>query len=782
MLATSQAYKDMVYTRDFARHFIPEILLQLIDTSAREAAEYSASSSIVNAFYSETLAALTDEIIIGAFDYGTLEDGLFLLNGNKRLMPAYKQLHAGNYGWCTENMSNENGIFTEEMVIECNYDKPIITAGRTLYFDPNYDAVPCDFDLFYYAKGRLIATVPVTGNEAYKVSIGVAVYNYDRLKIQFYTTSKPYRRIHLLEDIPGLYFEYTDKEVISVSLNQVVDVFSNELIAGEISFQVENANKELNILNDEGVERYLQRRQPVDVNLRMVFPDGSTERIPLGSVKLSEWKVPKGGLEASFTARDVSDSLALDEYLKGTFRSTPVSLYELAKEVLIDAGIEDYEIDIQLLNIYTTAPLPIATHKELLRMIAQAGMSVVLPRLDGGVHIKYISPLVSCTNLVLNPGFDTDWTSWLTHTNCEFTQEYIYTGKQSVQVNAGAVLKQTIGSLYSGHKYYVRVYLTTAADITGTGTYLKVNGTNVTVDLSQANIQINEWDIFGAVVTLSGTSIDLEFVNGASSMIVDGFMCLDLTATYGVGNEPDAEWCRDNIRFFKTVLLVPRVKGPNPVDSLDYSVLLDSPEIVTGTPIRSVEANIYNYRAAVTESEVYKGARFITGTETFDIKFNGYAKNCKIEVHSLGTDGEPTETNTATLLRSTIYAHAATLKVQANSEVQIIVKGNAVTVASSQFKVDPTVDTNLIYDAAAKTIDNRLITNKTVAEDVVSFALYWYRRRYEYDFDWRQNPAIELLDPVVVFDDFGKNNTVLITERTINYDDGVLGGSSKGVC
>lgn len=777
MLATSEAYKEMVYTRELARHFIPEILLQVIDTSAREMAVYSASSS---AFFTD-YAGLVNEITKGQFDYGTLEDFQFLLDGTKRLMPS-QQLLNREYGWGSEHMTDATGEFATPELLECNYEKSVITAGRVLYFDENYDSVPKDFDLVYKRKGSVIATIPVRDNESYVVNLMVPVHNYDHLTFKFYSTTKPYRRIHITEDIPGLYYEYGEKEVVSISLNQVIDVFSKEIIAGEINFQVENANKTLNILNDEGVEKYLQRRQPVDINLRMVFPDGSTEKVPLGTVKLSEWKVPKGGLEASFTARDATDTLALDEYVKGVFKSTPVSLYELAEDVLKDAGIESYTIDIQLRNIYTTAPLPIATHKELLRLIAQAGMSVVIPQLDGGIHLKYISPLISATNLVLNPGFDSDWTNWAAHTNCEFSTAYIYTGGHSVQLNTGAVLSQTIPNVYSGHKYYVRTHVTAADEITGTGAYMYVNNTAVTVDLAQANIQVGEWDIFSDIVTINSTTMTLEMRNGASAMLCDGFMCIDLTATYGAGNEPTVQWCNENIRFFKTVLLIPRVKGPTPVDSLNYWVLLDSPEISTSLPTKSVETNIYAYKTATEESEVYKGGRFVSGTEEFTIKFNGLAKNCKVEVHSLDASGNPTETNTATLLSSTFYAQAATLKVQANSEIQIIVKGNAVTATTSQFKVDPSVDTNLLMDAKAEVIDNRLITNKTVAEDVVSYALYWYGRRYTYDFDWRQNPAIEILDTVVVHDDFNKNNGVLITERTIDYNDGVLGGSSKGVC
>ena len=42
-------------------------------------------------------------------------------------------------------------------------------------------------------------------------------------------------------------------------------------------------------------------------------------------------------------------------------------------------------------EITTTGIIPIVTHKEALRLIAQAGQCVVLPRADNSIHIKKIA-------------------------------------------------------------------------------------------------------------------------------------------------------------------------------------------------------------------------------------------------------------------------------------------------------------------------------------------------------------------------------------------------------
>lgn len=773
MYPTTARYKDMVYSVDYARHFVPEVILKVIDTLAKEQARYTANSS---AFFTD-FKQLTDDNTVGMFRYGTLEDFQFLLDGSKYLMPS-RELTNVQLGFSSEAMTDASGMFSTPVELNCAYDTIVRTVGRTLQFDTSYDAVPKDFDLVYSNQGTELKTVKVTNNVDYMVISAVGVEDYDMLTIRVYSMTKPYRRVHIVEDVPGIYFVYGRNEIISINANISVDLFMRDLITGEIDFQVENAKKTLDILNPEGFEQYLKKRQPVEINLIMIFPDGSQEKVPLGNMLLTDWKSQKGALTASFTARDCTDKLAQDEYVKGTIPATPVALSECAETVLKDAGITEYEIDTQFTNIYTTAPLPIGTHKELLRLIAQAGQGAVIPTVTGGIHLKYISPLLTATNNIKNANFDNGFDNWQ-QVNCSLDTSQLFHGKQSVLVPVGGSIAQTV-SVASGHKIYYRVYLWTAERLsTGTAT-ITINDEVIGVDLVNANIPPNTWSMFSVIVD-STESSNLKFSNDASTFNVDSFMAIDLTLTYGEGNEPDKKWCDSNIRFFTATLNIPRVSGPAPVDVLDNSILIESPEIALATAYKSVETNIYSYIAATENSDVYDGQRYIAGTEEFIVKFNHPAKDCTVTVTALTESGEPASSNTATLVSSELYAQAAKLKVTAAGNVQIQVSGREIKVQSTSYKIDNVADVNLVAEAKAQVIDNKLITNKTTAEDVAGYAAYWYNKRYDYNFDWRQNPAIQVLDTVVVQDDFNKNNPVLLLEQNIDYTDGVLGGSSKGV-
>lgn len=768
MIETSEKYKEFVYSQVYARHFLPEIVLKVIDAAAREGSHYEAADQ---AFMSN-LSQLKDENQTGDFRYGTLADFQFLLGGSKLVLPDNNI--TGQFGFCCESMSDENGNFAEPVALTCTYLSKLTAVGRTLVFDTNYDAVPKDIDIEYYATGVLVHTTQIRDNTSHIVTTGDGVENFDKVIIKFLSTSIPYRRIHLPEDIPGIYFTYGADEVVSVNVNQSINIFNKDITVGEVVFQVENSKKTLDILNPTGFEQYLRQYQQVEINFNMVFPDDSIEKVPIGSLTLTEWKSQKGALTAQFTARDSLDKLTIDEYIKGTFPAGPISLYEYAEAVIKDAGFTDYKIDTQFLNIYTTAPLPIGTHKELLRLIAQAGQGIVLPTTAGGLRLKYISPLVVANNQLLNPCFDNDFTNW-THTGFTLDAAYLYTGKQAVKSNTGS-LSQTFTS-YAGHKLFIRFYAYTVEAVTEGSLVAKLNEQQLGADLRDANLRTEYWNAVATIAEAQAGTNTFALVCDGMQLYLDAFQILDLTTIYGAGKEPDIDWCLKNIRFFTSMLSIPKVSGPAPVTYLDYEILEDTPEITTIKPVKAVETYIYDYTTDEETSEIYKGQRYVSGTETFSIKFNKPAKECKITLKSVDAGAAEPK-----LVKSTLYAQAAEMTVTAVGNIEILVEGKEVTVESSTLRIDSSIDPSLVPDSQVETIDNKLITNKTVAEDVIAFNSYWYNSRYTYNFDWRQNPAIELYDPVQVHDDFDRNNTILITERNIDYLDGTLSGSSKGVC
>lgn len=75
--------------------------------------------------------------------------------------------------------------------------------------------------------------------------------------------------------------------------------------------------------------------------------------------------------------------------------------------------------------------------------------------------------------------------------------------------------------------------------------------------------------------------------------------------------------------------------------------------------------------------------------------------------------------------------------------------------------------------------DNPFITSSTIATNVANYYLSILTRRELYNVDWRQNPALDINNIVMVEDNFEVNGDVIITKQEYNYA-GYLKGSTEG--
>jgi hypothetical protein len=115
-----------------------------------------------------------------------------------------------------------------------------------------------------------------------------------------------------------------------------------------------------------------------------------SEYVPLGTFWSLDWDSPDDTLEATVTARDRMELLR-----KGTYQTSQVqqnkTLYQLAEDVLQDAGLNssEYIIDTDLQSIVVPYswfnPM---SHREALRLIAEAGLAAAFQNRDGKIQIE----------------------------------------------------------------------------------------------------------------------------------------------------------------------------------------------------------------------------------------------------------------------------------------------------------------------------------------------------------------------------------------------------------
>lgn len=371
-----------------------EVSLKLTDPDA-----YEDASAVDNghASYSDTNHIVSDGIK-NIRPYATLEKNLWLLDGSREVLPASNY---GETGFVDDGICLSNKTFTANPIITINFSKvhTNLLQGVTITWSAYLDEYAEEFKITAYNGTSVVASKTVTDNTSVTSTVMVDIVNYNSITVEIVKWSKPFRRARIDEVFVGANIIFSKKDVFSYSSSYKADPISAELPKSEVKFSLNNANKTFNPYNTEGLSKYLIERQEISVRYGFKLDNG-IEWIDGGKFYLSKWNAKQGGIGADFTARDLLEFLT-GTYSKGLYNPNGTSLYALAEDVLLDAdlpvnsdGSVKWAIDEKLKTIYTVAPLPLDTHANCLKMIANAGGCVMYQDRTGTLRIKSLSTSV----------------------------------------------------------------------------------------------------------------------------------------------------------------------------------------------------------------------------------------------------------------------------------------------------------------------------------------------------------------------------------------------------
>lgn len=250
--------------------------------------------------------------------------------------------------------------------------------GLTIDFGENY---PVDFDIV--GGGQ---TIEVRGNNASKFVTEEVIENATGLKLVFYQMKNPQSRLRIYSIQFGYGLAYDNTSVVSSTLESYVSPICADIPQIDFSVTVTNYDKYFNIDNPESAIHFLETGEEMEVFYGYQLPDtDEIEWIRGGRLLCSEWE--SDDTTATIKAQDIFRNLD-GEYYKGTYDAEEVTYYDLAMDVLWEAGITDYYLDPCLDDLYTTNPLPRVPYKEALQIIANACRCVMSQTRDGRVEIK----------------------------------------------------------------------------------------------------------------------------------------------------------------------------------------------------------------------------------------------------------------------------------------------------------------------------------------------------------------------------------------------------------
>lgn len=306
------------------------------------------------------------------FEYVTLEDDWYKLDGSMLFPPRPED---------AEYLFN-GGIITEDIcgTIRFAFDNTYDIRGLTIDFGRSY---PVDFTISNGGK-----TIRITDNTESYWTTEEIFEGTEQLTIQANRMAFGQCRLRIHKVLLGLGISFENKKITSGTKAEYVSPISEELPTLDFTMTIGNKDREFDVENRESAIHYLEVGQEVTVRYGYEITDGGPITWMDGCVcNLSDWEADDESM--TFTAKDKIDALD-GTYYRGRYRTEGISLYDLAVDVLTDAGLDErqYSLDAYLQKVIVYNPLPVLSHKECLQIIANAGRCKIYTDRAGAICIK----------------------------------------------------------------------------------------------------------------------------------------------------------------------------------------------------------------------------------------------------------------------------------------------------------------------------------------------------------------------------------------------------------
>ena len=645
-------------------------------------------------------------------------------------------------GYVSDSLSDAYSVFQEPPTIVIVFDTPQDIYGLTLLFD----AVERTYPKRIAVNGE---EFNVTGTE---FVASEKMYGVEEIRIEFLESYKPFWRARLDQIQFGQSVIFNNKNTLETSYTTKVDLVSGELSSKKFTMKVDNHDQFYNPLNPQGLTEFIDEKQPILIQYGYELDDGSIEWI-LGDNLVLEGTPKTGDYDVTFTAVDNLTNLT-GNYYKGVFHPDGISLYDLAIEVLADAGIEDYVIDERLKTIITTGSLPIATHRECLQIIANAGQSILFTNREGQIQIKTaLDPVITVSDN--NHVYYSDTKSAFndielpTYKYADLLPNSLNVGSQSKIIlpkgEKNLVRRGYISEVYgneSGEFTDIKPTYTIRYSFPYSAFALPITFDNVDGEYA-VDFDVNYY--------LEGELQDTKQVTGNTEV--------KYNLEYDVSNidQIDIVINKWSVPYHRAVI---NLIGEGRINDMkiDYSTSKRRPTVTKKELTKSVSVNVYNYFPASEKTDIVKQKITAGGEVTVTIQ------------HEAATDITATLTS-GSITSQTHYAYMSEITISADGETDLTLSGYRVQ--TNTLSVVKQVNSK---GAEKQPITNPLITNASVAKVQADWIADFYEKRNELKVDYQGNPEIDAYDVVYMESQFESLFPVRIKESKITFN-GTLGGS-----
>jgi hypothetical protein len=390
MYAVSQEFMDAM--RAQRRQVLAKVVIDYTDPLIDQSIQVDASERARISWPEQTADGLTQ----APYMWASL-DGSWTLDQFRRPMPDTEEL-ADLYqvGWWGEQIAGIGGAFAEPYPTLTVTHTPRPVHSLKVVGENQFSEYPVDFTIrLRDGLGVLLHEEVVTGNDSLTWSkvLEAPILDVVSQELEIHKWSHEGRQAKILEFFSSVQQTHED-DLIAVSLLEEREVSQGSLPVGNISsneivvrlsnedrrFDPDNETSPLNglLLPNRRVRAWLG----AEVN-------GDTEWVPLGTFWSVEWGTESDVLEAAVRALDRLEHLRKSIYRTSVVQQN-VTAAALAQAILLDAGLSsvDWVIEDEVNDVvFPWAWFEPVSHREALRLLAEAAMAVVYCDRDGRVRI-----------------------------------------------------------------------------------------------------------------------------------------------------------------------------------------------------------------------------------------------------------------------------------------------------------------------------------------------------------------------------------------------------------